>query len=253
MVPGPEDVDHRVAAIARSLSREAPTFADDVFARLSSQAQALYRDDTVRGLIEASIQENVTTVCDLIAEGIDVETMWRLRRRPSTPAGWRSGGVPVEALLHAYRIGHHVFLQWWFTEFARRDLDPAQVLAAVEVVTRPSFGYVDRICAQLVEVYVGERDRWLENASGNRLSVVRRLLSGDDTTGDQAEASLCYRLRRGHVGLVLWLVPGHRHHQGVGGLDTVSAALRASSSRETLTVMADESTPYVWLAADELP
>ena len=245
------DIDGQIAVIASSLNGRSAQLADDLLARVLTQVPELRDDEAVRELLVASIRANVTTGIDVVGNAIDVAGM----EPPAAAAEYArriaQRGVPLEALLRAYRVGHHTFLDGWLAELGRRDLPAAELHGVLDVVTRASFDYIDRISEQLIGVYVGERERWLQSASASRAALVRRLLSGEDGNLEPVEAALHYGLRRWHLGLVTWLVPGFER-DGPRALDRASAALVASLPLPPLSVMADEATLWSWLPVEEL-
>src|SRR5258708_38063683 len=56
----------------------------------------------------------------------------------------------------------------------------------------------------MVATYTQERENWLRILSAARAARLRDLLSGERVDVSAAEATLGYRLRQYHVGLVCW-------------------------------------------------
>ena len=66
-------------------------------------------------------------------------------------------------------------------------------------------GYIDQTSEEMVAAYTQERENWLRNRSAARAARIRDLLSGERIDVRAAEATLGYRLRQYHVGLVCWV------------------------------------------------
>jgi PucR C-terminal helix-turn-helix domain/GGDEF-like domain len=240
----------QVAAIAASLTERLPQLTDETLSRILREVPDLRGDEAVEELLAAGARESIATGIDVVAHAIDVG---RVEPPPAASEYTRrlaQRGVPVEALLRAYRIGHASFLERCLIEVADRRLSGPDVVAVLDVLTRWSFAFIDRMSEQLIGVYVGERDRWLQNASRSRAALVRAVLAGEVGDIEHAEAALRYRLRRPHVGLVAWLEPVPTLGEGPRLLDRFSAALVASRAQPPLIVMADETSLWAWLPAD---
>ena len=65
--------------------------------------------------------------------------------------------------------------------------------------------YIDQTSEEMVAAYTQEREHWLRNQNAARAARIRELLSGDRSDVRAAEATLGYRLRQYHVGLVCWV------------------------------------------------
>ena len=85
-------------------------------------------------------------------------------------------GVPMNALVRAYRLGHEIVLEFARDEIADAGMDPRMSLAVFERVTAVTFRYVDWISQEVVVEYEQERDRWLENRNSERAMRVREVL-----------------------------------------------------------------------------
>jgi hypothetical protein len=65
-------------------------------------------------------------------------------------------------------------------------------------------GYIDQASEKMVTAYTRERENWLRNRSAARAARIRELLSGERADVRAVEATLGYRLRQYHVGVVCW-------------------------------------------------
>src|SRR5260221_8715319 len=126
------------------------------------------------------------------------------------PAAWKCArrlaqrATPLTALLRAYRLGHACFSGYLVKELARQADDPAMITATTLSMSKIVAGYIDQTSEEMVAAYTQERENWLRNLSAARAARLRDLLSGERVDVSAAEATLGYRLRQYHVGLVCW-------------------------------------------------
>jgi DNA-binding PucR family transcriptional regulator len=78
------------------------------------------------------------------------------------------------------------------------------ITAASLSMTKVVAGYVDQTSEEIVAAYTRERENWLRNRSTARAARIRDLLSGERVNVSVTEATLGYRLRQYHVGVVCW-------------------------------------------------
>lgn len=112
-----------------------------------------------------------------------------------------------------------------------------------------SFTYIDRVSEQVIEAYQLERDRWARNRSTVRMARVRSLLTADEVDIDAMELKLGYRLRRYHLGGVVWFREPNSGVDELLALERMVGALsdRAGSDGAPLFVPVDESSAWVWV------
>jgi DNA-binding PucR family transcriptional regulator len=160
-------------------------------------------------------------------------------------------GVPVNALVRAYRLGQRRVTELVLGEVRALDIEPSTRLAVIEAIGAMLFEYIDWISQQVVVVYEDERERWLENQNNVRALRVREVLAGDKPIDiDAATTSIGYPLRWHHVALVMWypdlgaeageLVRLQRF------LRELAHAVQAAAS--PLFVAADRVTGWGWLS-----
>ena len=108
--------------------------------------------------------------------------------------------------------------------------------------------YIDQISEEMVAAYTQEREHWLRNQNAARAARVRELLAGDRSDLRAAEATLGYRLRQYHVGLVCWTADA-------GGADQLTrleravaqVAVQAACAGDHVFLPRDESSAWAWL------
>ncbi|MBC3761554.1 PucR family transcriptional regulator [Quadrisphaera oryzae] len=217
---------------------------------LVEQVQGLDGDPVLVDLLGASIEGNVDTILhalvhDIGRDGFEpptaaVEYARRLAQR----------GVPISALLRAYRLGHQLLLRRAF-QVGNAEGSPGTRDRAYEVLTERMFTYIDWISERVTTVYEAERDAWLTSQRTGRESVVRRLLAEQEVDAAAAEAALGYRLRGDHVAAVVW---ADRHDVLLSASPQLRRlAGRFRSSQPPLVVEHDETTSWVWFHLPDGP
>jgi hypothetical protein len=240
--------EEHAAAIASSMLEQLPAFEADLLDRILREIPELRGDETVKELLAASVGANVAMSLDVLAHGLDVSDLAPPPAAAEYARRLAQRGVPVEALLRAYRVGNAGAMEWWLRALDERRADGPQALGVMTIAFDHGFRYVDRISEQLIGVYLGERERWLQSASATRAATVRALLAGDPPDLDAVETTLHYRLDRRHVGVVAWLDGSQPVGEGLARLDRVVSALARASAETPLVVMPDETSLWAWLA-----
>jgi hypothetical protein len=141
--------------------------------------------------------------------------------------------VPLESLLHTYRVGHAVVWEQAMELLDEMEIDRQPRRAALTIGSRYLFGYVDHVCAAVTKEYIRERDRVLRSSIQRRVQLVRDILTGA-TIG---EAELGYDLRIEHVALI---ATGPE-------LDDLLHHLAQRLDRRLLTVAMTRETTWAWL------
>ncbi|MDF1705316.1 MAG: helix-turn-helix domain-containing protein [Aeromicrobium sp.] len=208
----PDEHDRGVPQIARLMSAGREQLTAELVAQTLDSVVALDHDERMRGLLEASIDENLMAAVNFLERGGDVIDEVTAPSAALTYARTLAQrDVPLSALIRAYRIGHSRFLDEAMPLIATLDgVDPLRVSAAL---VRSSAAYIDRVCDQVGAVYEVERDRWVSSRSGLRQQWLAAVLDGQGTDVRQAEKHLDYTLDGIHVAMTLW--PGGE----VTGLD----------------------------------
>jgi hypothetical protein len=246
--PGPTADDLAgVAAIAADLNRDLGSLVDEMRGELAGRISELDGDPVLLELLGASIEGNVDTILHALQHHIEPD-----RFEPPTAAfeyarRLAQRGVPVNALVRAYRLGQQYLLRRAF-EVGTRLLGPDRLARPYAVAVDTVFAYIDWISQRVVTVYENEREAWLANQRNERESRVRSLLAGDRRDVDGAERLLGYRLRGRHVAAVSWLSGA----SPTGQLTRSAQALRMlarqmGSPQAPLVVGQDESTTWAWI------
>lgn len=240
-----------MSAVAAAMSTRLAEITDDIVALLIREIPSLRDDERVVSLLSASVSANVATLLHMFEHGIDPDCVDAPAEAIEYARRLAQRGVPMVALVRAYRIGHARFLQWCSDELMKLAADGPLAGAgdATRCMLELSFAYIDRTSEHVVRVYGQERDLWADKSATVRITRVRALLSTDDVDVDATELSLGYRFRQRHVGLVAWADEPGRDGEGLVLLERVARALaeRAGCDGTPLFVPCDESAAWVWL------
>ena len=242
----PSAAEHS-AEVGGTLVPRAAEMSADIYRLIVDEIPQLRGDRRILKLLEASVSENVAGMLHIIQHGIDLEDVHAPTAAAEYARRLAQRGMPVTALLRAYRIGSTRFVDWSLQELARRTDDASAVSAAGMRIAGVTAAYIDKVSEELLIAYEAEKENWLRNLSAAKAARVRALLSGEQVDTDSAEAILGYRLRQDHVGAVAWITEGG-DGATLGRLEqaTVDAAAQAGCSGRPIFIPQDESSAWAW-------
>jgi hypothetical protein len=138
-------------------------------------------------------------------------------------------GVPIDALLRAYHVGHSTFFHNWVAAVHADVADPAWLTRAVELGANWTFDYVQALNRELVKRYSEERERWVRSAAALRSETVRALLGGERIDPDVAARRLRYELDRHHLAYLVWTDEEEAGADDFAALEHVALQLAADA------------------------
>ncbi|WP_301122652.1 PucR family transcriptional regulator [Mycolicibacterium fortuitum] len=219
---------------------------------LASHITQLRGDRELLQLLGASVAGNVETIFNALRHDISLDNI-----EPPTAAleyarRVAQRGVPMDALVRAYRLGHSLVIDAASDEVNAAVPDARTGLAVFERITSVSFRYIDWISQQVVVVYEEERDRWLANQNSARALRVREILeapSGSILDPEALTTALRYPIQRRHLAAVLWWPAEAEHEDGLGQLESVLRDMAESIETQgsPLFVAADRNTGWGWI------
>jgi hypothetical protein len=238
-----------MASVAAAVSRRAAAVSADVYEVILREIPELHDDKAVLALLASSVHSNVGTCLQIMQHQIDLSDV----RAPAASLEYArrraQRGTPLTALLRAYRLGHTCFSDWLLKELARQADDAHMLTAATLGMSKIVAGYVDQTSEEIVAAYTRERERWLRNRSAARAARIRDLLSGQRVNVSATEATLGYRLRQYHVGLVCWVDDATAAVDNVTRLEHAIShvAGKAACAGEPVFLPRDEASAWAWL------
>ena len=221
----------------------------DVYQLIVREIPQLRSDQRILELLEASVAENVTTVLHILQHGIDMEKVHAPAAAEEYARRLAQRGVPIAALLRAYRIGSARFEDWCLQELGRRTDNAAVVSLAGLRIAAVLASYIDKVSEEVVSAYESEKENWLRNQSVARAARVRALLRNELVDVDSFEAILGYRLRQRHLGVVTWMTGAAAGGDSIGQLEqaTTELATGAGCDGRPMFIPQDEFSAWAWL------
>ena len=255
MAPKP-DVDGDVG-VARHIAKTAARLQERL-AQLSSGMQ-LYLEDQipelrvgarVMELHRPSVEGNVDTLLHALRYNIAVERVEAPTAALEYARRLAQHGVPLHALVRAYRLGQHRMNELVFAEVRTIDVPEPARYAVLEAMTATLFEYIDWITQQVIVVYEDERERWLEDQNSLRAVRVRDVLAAPKPVDvDAATTTIRYPLRWHHLAVVMWYPDTGTDADAIARLQRFLRELgQATGAAATpLFVAADRTCAWGWL------
>jgi len=211
-------------------------------------------DHAARRLMVASTSSNLSAVVDMLVLGISLEDIAVPPAAATYARRFAQHDLALAALLRAYRLGEHTFLQWAIQDLRRQDGLPADdALAVTSHIALLVDRYIDRVIEGLVEIYQDEHRRWRERSDAARAAQVQVVLAADRLSTPVAEQMLGVSLREWHTAVVAWVDADAGADADAAQLQVVGRLLTEFAGRTPLTVSADTSTVWAWMSSPERP
>ena len=217
---------------------------------LSTRIDELGGDARLVDLLGASIEGNIDNILHSLQHGITVDRMEPPSAAIEYARRLAQRGVPLNALVRAYRLGQQNLLEACFAESDTREVAPAVKLIAHEQMVAHTFNYIDSISQQVIRAYEQERERWLADRNTVRASVLQDLIDGKVQDVGSAETALGYRLNGvAHLGLILWNEEAGDNSEHLNAFDAVVAILakRFGSGGTPLQLARDSTSAWAWI------
>jgi hypothetical protein len=238
-----------LADVAAAVSRRAAAVSEDVYEVILREIPELRDDKPVLALLASSVHSNIGTCLQVMQHQIDLSAVQAPAAALEYARRRAQRGTPLTALLRAYRLGHACFSDWVLKELAQQTNDVQMITAATLSMSRIVAGYVDQTSEEIVAAYTRERENWLRNRSAARAARIRDLLSGERINLSATEATLGYRLRQYHVGVVCWAGDATAAVDNITRLEHAisQVAGKAACSGDPVFLPRDESSAWAWL------
>jgi PucR C-terminal helix-turn-helix domain/GGDEF-like domain len=250
MSTGVDAVSRELSEVAAAVGGHVLDVTHDIWQLVTSDIPELRGDDIVEKLLDASIEENVATLLHVFEHGSPPDDIGAPAAAVEYARRLAQRGVPIIALIRAYRVGHGRFLSRCIDELGARSQDASLTAAVTSRMADVSFRYIDRVSEEVISAYQHERDNWLLTQTAVRAARVRVLLGGQPIDIDATESALGYRLRQRHIGLIAWVTGTPHGSEGLTRLDQLAstAARVLGSPGRPLFVPRDETLAWIWLA-----
>lgn len=246
--PQADDVEELVVAVASGVTRRLAEVTDGMRGTLADAIAELVGDHRLLDLLGEAIEGNLGTVLAMLRERVPLRELTVPGAAVIHARRLAQQGVPVFAMVRAYRLGQAYLLEECFVELGDGRVDPALALRAYNAINLRTLSYIDWVSQQVVGVYETERDQWVRHQDAARAAQVRALLDADSGGPDpDAEAALRYRLGQHHVAALVWSEQD-TDPDSFSRVETAVSTLAAAvdGAGEPLVVAADRATTWVW-------
>lgn len=252
----PGDVDVVVGDVARRIKGDLTELTPEMTGMFVEVIPQFRQDDAVRRLMVASTASNLNAISDMLTLGISLDDITVPPAAAEYARRFAQHGLSLEALLRAYRLGEHMYLQWALRDLERLDLAVGEALAATTRIANLVNGYIDQVIEGLIEIYETERQQWDRRSDAARAAQIRAVLETEGLDGRTAEEMLGVSLRGWHIAAIAWVE--------ADGLDATVAdpatallpvvrLLTEAGARCTLSILADGQTRWAWLSSTGRP
>ena len=136
--------------VSAALTPRVAEMSADIYRLIVREIPHLRDDKRVLALLEASVGENVATMLHVLQHGIDLEKVHAPAAAEEYARRLAQRGVPVAALLRAYRIGSARFEDWCLQELGRRTDNAAVVSLAGLRIAAVLASYIDKVSEEVV-------------------------------------------------------------------------------------------------------
>lgn len=245
-------VRSRLGQVARELNTQVDERAHELETIFLARIPEVNGDEAIQELMVASTAANLSVMFDALVHGIEVGSIEVPAAAAAYAQRFAQRGLPVEAVLRAYRLGEHRFIQWFVRELAPLSETTDELQAAVDEVVEFTARYIDRISEALLEIYAEEQRLWSQRTGAARAAQVRAVLDDDTMDENTAELMTGLAMRQCHVALVVW-ADGDQPHMERTMIGASEALRRGAEGTSRLVVQADAHTLWAWLSAPELP
>lgn len=235
--------------VATLLSDRFPDLTRGIRGVLSEAISELIRDGRLLELLGDAIEGNVATILHMLRHSIPLEDVEVPTAAVAHARRLAQHGVPVTALVRAYRLGQgHLLEECHIALTDSASPNPEIGLRALSILTSRTFAYIDWVSQEVVTAYEAERDQWVRQQDAARLAQIRDMVAGRDRSGHvAAEKVLQYRLHQQHLATILWaredaIDPGPER------LDETITVLTRTLGAGTSPLMcaADRTTRWLW-------
>ncbi len=229
----------QIETISADLTRQIHAEIDEVPDQL--------QEDTL-----SSCRANVHLIVQLIHDDVEASSAVAPVEATHYAREWARAGLPIEALMRTYRIGHAVMSQVWLERLqlmkARREV----LAEAVTVSSAWMFAYVDAVSGGIADSYMKERERWVRSAAALRTDEVRAILDGRQVDEVRGSQRLRYALGRTHVAVIVAGEEAEDADATIGLYERVAHDVqRAIGGGESLGVPLGMRTLVTWVSFND--
>jgi PucR C-terminal helix-turn-helix domain/GGDEF-like domain len=244
-------VDAVVGEVARLIDADLPELTTEMTGWFIEVIPEFRHDDTVRRLMIASTSSNLVAIVDMLAHNIPIDRITVPPAAAEYARRFAQHDLSLEALLRAYRLGEHRFVQWALQRVGGLEIDTAAVLAGIADLSERVNRYVDQVIEGLIDIYESERRRWDSRTGAARAAQLRLVLDNENLSTRSAQDLIEVQLDGWHQAVIAWVdldAPDPAR-----ALQTVSRMLLDTTGRAPTTTLADDRTMWAWTSSPTAP
>jgi DNA-binding PucR family transcriptional regulator len=243
------DPDELLSQIAARLQATVRELSATLTEAILAEEPELSDDQAIADSLASSVFDNVSMILRVFEMRPDPETV----RAPPAAVDFArrlaQRGIPISALLRAYRLGQADFQQVVLAQIAAAGLEADTVSATAARLSSVAFDYIDRISEDVVVVYQLERDGWMRNRTAARSARIMALLANANVAVAELEKTLGFRVDQPQLGVVAWSTATTAPLERLTAVERCVAAVaqQIGCQRAPVLVTPDESTVWAWL------
>ncbi|MFL0242438.1 PucR family transcriptional regulator [Mycobacterium sp. SMC-17] len=189
-----------LAAIIEYFARDKDAFVAGVIAEILAAVPEL-SDPSFHEIVAVNATESLDLFLDVLANGIDPQSISPSSLAIANVERAVTDGVPLSAILKAYRVGHGRMLSACLAEMPATA--PGVAEAMIEVVNL-SGSHNGRVTEQITALYEDRLTQRVRTDEAIRRQWITRLLNDAEPDVAQAESALGYRLSGSHLAVEAW-------------------------------------------------
>lgn len=244
-------VDDVVAEIARRVDADLPALTAEMTDWFVEVIPEFRHDDTIRRLMIASTSSNLVAIVDILAHTIPLDAITVPPAAAEYARRFAQHELSLEALLRAYRLGEHRFVQWTLRAIDDVGLPTSEALSVVAELTLRVNRYIDQVIEGLIDIYESERRRWDGRTGAARAAKLQIVLENETLTARSAQDLLGVQLDGWHQAAIVWVGPDEPDPART--LQAASRLLQTTTGRAPTTMLADDRTMWAWISAHTRP
>ncbi|MEN4447588.1 PucR family transcriptional regulator [Mycobacterium sp. SMC-21] len=189
-----------LAAIIDYFAQNKYAFVKGVIAEILDAVPEL-SDPSFHEIVAVNATESLDLFLDVLANGLDPQSISPSSLAIANVERAVTDGVPLTAILRAYRVGHGRMLSTCLAEMPADA--PGAAEAMIEVVNL-SGSHNGRVTEQITALYEDRLTQRVRTDEAIRRQWITRLLNDSEPDVAQAESALGYRLSGSHLAVEAW-------------------------------------------------
>jgi hypothetical protein len=244
---GPKVLSHVLEA-ARLMEAD----RDGLIARLADHAAQYVAEDIQQGLrpqFQAGIEGNTDAILQLLMDRVSLANVSPVPASVEYAVRLAHRGVPAHVLLSMYQVGQDQLLEDCFAAVESLQCPADMKMLVLHHMSGVIYRFIEWMGMHLIDIYEREREVWSTTSGNVRYSLVQRVIGGADVEQVTFERETGYRLDQHHVGLVVWIEPGHNQSDALRDIERGARALATAlgTKRPPLFAAVDRGTAWIWL------